>query len=277
MQKNKCTVIVIALIFLGTALLPCVSSKDIVFKAENNYEISCKIFSDSGVSEVKKNISLMDFQILNQLHNTRFTAFIEKAGKLGLYGNVSSSEVSKIIGLNKDRKTDILTAYDIKENRQCFFSFSGTLFKIYYLPIPYFVTNPIVWVPFALLFLGLVYYYTTHNMPIINALLNQLVKIIEKHQDLFNLIIKLGQKTISAIGSIQSWTPIKFPIRSTVIATGNFKIETNGTEGTWNNTATVTMILMGFRGLWFSLPPASIPPYCPTWCIGHAKLLMTLE
>jgi hypothetical protein len=106
-----------------------------------------------------------------------------------------------------------------------------------------------------------------------NLLLNFLSKLATFLLKLLTPLIAVGQKAISLLGWIHAWSPVKFPVRNTVVTSGNFHLEAWGDQGYWNHTGTMNVILMGFRGLWISLPPVSNPPYTPTWCIGRARLV----
>jgi hypothetical protein len=105
------------------------------------------------------------------------------------------------------------------------------------------------------------------------AFVNLLDSILTAIEPLIVGLVNLTVNFENLMGWIHCWSPIKFPLRNTVITSGNLEIETSGDYGYWEKTGTIPLIMMGFLGLWISLPPISDPPYTPTWCIGHARLL----
>jgi hypothetical protein len=246
-------------------------------KNKDSFEAICNLISSNGTREVRTNISTADITLLNDLYEHDQHAFLEKARALGLFGNVTMSEIMDII----DQEGTSTTAQNTTgvTNLNCRVKFSGSLFQTYYFPLPYvvyrFMINfglPILTFFAAMIFLlGLTLAIAFPELT--NLLLNFLSKLATFLLKLLTPLIAVGQKAISILGWIHAWSPVKFPIRNTVVTSGNFHLEAWGDQGYWNNTGTTTIILMGFRGLWISLPPVSNPPYTPTWCIGHARLV----
>jgi len=248
-------------------------------KNKDSFEAICNIISSDGTQEIHKNISAADIILLNELYQHDQQAFLEKAHELGLLGNTTVPELTVLIYQNEgnapsSQNTTVLT------NQNCQVKFSGSLFQTYYLPIPYPIYNFMVKAGIPLLeffVVALFIILSSWDFPILAQFLQKLWNLLVQLGDLLSpmitALVGIALKAISLVGWIHSWAPVKFPFRNMVLTKGNFHMETQGSQGYWNQTGTMSVMLVGFKGLWISLPPVSIPPYTPTWCLGRARLV----
>ncbi len=292
---EKSFTIIIIFLFIGVTVSPCINAQTIGNHRSTEYlslntekkiiEITCRLYSTESVDEIRKNISIEDLQVLNNLYWDDAQAFVEKLCQLGLLGDQTVEKTMDLINEKSDEQTIVFS--DNTTNKNCNFKFTGDIFKIYYLPIPYIALQfflkygDLIVAPFALLFVFLVLLALSHPILLqtIENFLNKIGAFIEKILTVFGpaieRLITFTYNLVSLLGWIHCWAPLKFPFRNTIVTSGNLHLETSGAEGTWERTATMSLTIMGFRGLWISLPPLSLPPYTPTWCIGHAKLLVS--
>jgi hypothetical protein len=287
--------ILIVLLFIGVAVSPCINAHTVENRRSTDYfsrqtekkivEITCRIFSSERINEIKKNISIEDLKVLNDLYGNNIQTFVEKLCRLGLLGNQTVEKTMKLI--NEKSQNEVVTFSDNTTNKNCLFKFTGDIFKIYYLPIPYIALQfflkygDLIIAPFALLFIFLLLLASTHPVLLqtLQNLLNKIGTVIDKVLTVFGpaieRMITFTYNLASLLGWIHCWAPLKFPFRNTIITSGNLHLVTLGAQGNWERTATMSLTIMGFQGLWISLPPLSLPPYTPTWCIGHAKLVIS--
>jgi hypothetical protein len=282
---RKSLAIIIIFLFSGIALSPVIADHSIrnythiddipQNTKEQFYEVTCKIFSTDIIDEIKKNVSLNDLYVLNVLYQNNIEAFVEKLSELDLLGNQTTEETLNLIYEKSENK--IYYFSDNTTNTNCNFKFTGDIFQIFYLPVPYFALQlflkfgGFIIAPIAIILLILLFKYPE----LLEKIGNFINKILTPFESVIKRLIKFTSNMAQLIGWIHCWIPIKFPFRNTIITSGSLYLETSGDFGTWNRTATMSLTIMGFCGLWISLPPLSIPPYTPTWCVGHARLIVS--
>jgi hypothetical protein len=143
---KKGLVLVITALFIGIAISPSITSKTNSANAlyniftENQEEsilVTSKVFSLNKIDEIKTEISIDDIHILDELFKNDTEAFVEKLGELDLLGDLTVKEAIDLLNEKPDGKN--IKFSERLVNKNCNLKFSGDIFQIFYLPIPYFL------------------------------------------------------------------------------------------------------------------------------------------